>query len=200
AIPSDRECKGRPRVVTVQSRAVSLTELEITVSDTGFGISPEVRESLFEPGAPVSASGLRPGFGLAIAKRIVPELKGTISVSETGPTGTTLAVRLPRLHPEEEQPDTRKSHFELLQSPYRVLVVDDEPMLARAVKRALDSFAVEVVTDGEEALALLENEPTFDVILCDLMMPRVSGAELFRRVSSQNPHLSQRFVFMTGGA
>lgn len=197
AIPNDQ---GRPRVVRVQSRGVSLTELEITVSDTGFGISPEMRDSLFEPSAPVSASGVSPGFGLAISKRIVQELNGSISVSETGPAGTTLQVRLPRVQQEEQQPESRKSHYDLLQSPYRVLVVDDEPMLARAVKRALDPFIVQVATDGEEALALLDSEPEFDVILCDLMMPRVSGAELFRRISLQNPHLSKRFVFMTGGA
>jgi PAS domain S-box-containing protein len=197
AIPNDQ---GRPRVVRVHSRAVSLTELEITVSDTGFGISPEMRDSLFEPSAPVSASGVSPGFGLAISKRIVQELNGSISVSETGPAGTTLEVRLPRLPQEEQQPDSRKSHYDLLQSPYRVLVVDDEPMLARAVKRALDPFVVHVASDGQEALAVLESEPEFDVILCDLMMPRISGADLFRRISLQNPHLSKRFVFMTGGA
>jgi two-component system, cell cycle sensor histidine kinase and response regulator CckA len=64
----------------------------------------------------------------------------------------------------------------------------------------LDPFIVQVATDGQEALALLDSEPEFDVILCDLMMPRVSGAELFRRISLQNPHLSKRFVFVTGGA
>ena len=197
AIPNDQ---GRPRVVRVQSRAVSPTELEITVSDTGFGISPEVRESLFEPGASVRGWGLSPGFGLAISKRIVQELNGTISVSETGPGGTTLAVRLPRVAREEQAPDSRKSHYDLLQSPYRVLVVDDEPMLARAVKRALDPFVVQVATDGQEALTVIETEPEFDVILCDLMMPRISGADLFHKVSLQHPHLSQRFVFMTGGA
>lgn len=197
AIPDE---SGRPQVVRVQSRAVSLTEVEITISDTGLGISPEVRESLFEPAASVRSSGVGPGFGLAISKRIVQELNGSIEVAETGPAGTTLAVRLPRLPVEETQPESRKSHYDLLHSPYRVLVVDDEPMIARAIKRALDPFVVQVATDGIDALTALENEPEFDVILCDLMMPRISGADLFRRIEEQNPHLTKRFVFMTGGA
>src|SRR5690606_31471433 len=82
---------------------------------------------------------------------------------------------------------------------YRVLVVDDEPLIARAIKRALAPFVVHIANDGEEALAALAGN-TFDAILCDLMMPRVSGADLYAHIEENYPHLLGRIVFMTGGA
>jgi CheY-like chemotaxis protein len=87
----------------------------------------------------------------------------------------------------------------LSQTPYRILVVDDEPLIARAIKRALAPYVVQIANDGEEALAALARN-TFDAILCDLMMPRVSGADLYAHIEKNYPHLLNRIVFMTGGA
>ncbi len=82
---------------------------------------------------------------------------------------------------------------------HRVLIADDDPFLARALGRALTgSFDVEVAEGGAVALALLEQE-TFDVVLCDLTMPEVSGAEVFLRVKEMRPEQLSSFVFMTGG-
>jgi len=78
------------------------------------------------------------------------------------------------------------------------LLVDDEDMLRRSTSRALADFEVVCVKSGPEALTLLATDSDFDAILCDVMMPRMSGAELFARCHRATPRLAQRFVFASG--
>jgi CheY-like chemotaxis protein len=82
----------------------------------------------------------------------------------------------------------------------RVLVVDDEPMLGRAIGRGLREHEVVAVTSGAEALALLQGGDRFDVILCDLMMPDMPGFDLHDQLRLVAPDQAERMVFMTGGA
>ena len=85
----------------------------------------------------------------------------------------------------------------------RVLVVDDEPALAAMIARMIeDEFDVELAADAHGAMANLTaaREGLPDVILCDLMMPHVSGADLYRNATRALPGIERRFVFMTGGA
>jgi CheY-like chemotaxis protein len=81
----------------------------------------------------------------------------------------------------------------------RVLVVDDEVVIGNVVRRILRDHDVVHVTDAEQAMSLLLRE-TFDVILCDVMMPGMSGVDLFEMVCRDHPLLQKRFVFVTGGA
>ena len=81
------------------------------------------------------------------------------------------------------------------------MLVDDEPTIGAAVRRALAAHHdVVVFTDGHAALEAIAAGPSFDVILCDLMMPDVTGMEVFAYVKSERPQLAPRVVFMTGGA
>ena len=81
----------------------------------------------------------------------------------------------------------------------RVLVVDDEPLVASAARRLLArSHEVQVAHCGRSALVLLENA-RFDAVLCDLMMPNMTGIELHARLSQSQPQLAARMVFLTGG-
>ncbi len=83
----------------------------------------------------------------------------------------------------------------------RVLIVDDEPALGRALRSLLAvDHHVQLAANGVEALELLASGPAPDVVLCDLMMPGMTGPELHARVLSERPALAARFVFMTGGA
>lgn len=83
----------------------------------------------------------------------------------------------------------------------RVLIVDDEPSMGRTLAIALGpEFDVEIATSGEAALAILDRDETFEVILCDLMMPGVSGMDVHARLKADHPELAARMVFMTGGA
>jgi CheY-like chemotaxis protein len=83
----------------------------------------------------------------------------------------------------------------------RVLVVDDEVAVGRTIQRLLgDRHDVVVVTSGAEALDLLDAGQEFDVVLCDISMPEMTGIEIHARASSRNPDLADRFIFMTGGS
>ena len=80
----------------------------------------------------------------------------------------------------------------------RILLVDDEDMLRRSVARTLADFEVVSVSSGAEALAIFAHDEDFDAILSDVMMPGMSGPELFARCYHDYPHLAQRFVFTSG--
>lgn len=82
----------------------------------------------------------------------------------------------------------------------RVLIVDDEPLIGTTLKVLLaDEHDVTVAKSGSEAREVLQKDPGYDVILCDLMMPEVSGMELFAWLCTEAPKLSKRMIFMTGG-
>lgn len=97
----------------------------------------------------------------------------------------------PELVPQSTAPAQAKT---------RVLVVDDEPMLGRAIRRGLREHDVIVVTSGSDALELLQRGERFDAVLCDLMMPSMPGFDLHDQVLLLAPEQAERMVFMTGGA
>ncbi len=81
----------------------------------------------------------------------------------------------------------------------RVLVVDDDAMLCRSISRMLRPFDVTQAGGGAEALQILQGGEPFDVILCDIMMPDMSGPELYQAMADVRPELQARVLFMTGG-
>jgi CheY-like chemotaxis protein len=83
----------------------------------------------------------------------------------------------------------------------RVLVIDDEHMVSSSLARMLGSrYLVTTMHGGREALDLLQKDPSFDVILCDLMMPEMSGMDFFAEIGRKFPALEPRVIFLTGGA
>jgi CheY-like chemotaxis protein len=85
-------------------------------------------------------------------------------------------------------------------APLRVLLVDDEPHILRAYRRALRGHDIAVANDGAEALALIRASGGFDLVVCDVTMPAMNGVQLFERVRSECPALAARFVFATAGS
>ncbi|HME90910.1 MAG TPA: response regulator [Myxococcaceae bacterium] len=83
----------------------------------------------------------------------------------------------------------------------RILVIDDEPIVGAAVRRTLcKEHDVTVVGSGREALDLIASGQRFDLLLSDVMMPNMSGMELFAELAQREPEASRRMVFFTGGA
>lgn len=80
----------------------------------------------------------------------------------------------------------------------RILIVDDELYVRKALKRALSKYEIVLAADGQEAIDHIQSEP-FDVVLCDLLMPSVSGIDVYQHVSEHSPGQEERFVFLTGG-
>ena len=101
--------------------------------------------------------------------------------------------------PEDERDTEAPPNIEPADA-LRVLVVDDEALVAQSLRRILRGHEIVIANRGADAVEMLKEGPPFDVVLCDLMMPDVDGMEVFRRVQDEKPEAADRFVFMTGGA
>ena len=178
----------------------------VEVEDTGIGIPPDRVAHIFEPFWTSKPKGVGTGLGLSICHGIVTAAGGDIRVVSSVPgDGTLVRIELPAA-PAEAGADARPAPPSGGSSPApgaprpRILVIDDEVQLAATLRAGLEaSFEVRVATSGKDALAMLEEEDP-DFVLCDLMMPEISGMELYERVLASRPALADRFVFMTGGA
>ncbi len=172
------------------------------VSDTGCGIPPEDLERVFEPFFTTKKLGLGSGLGLSITRNILTEFGGDIRVESQVGGGTRMIVRLPvsaRRPAESVEPTVPTATARVV--PGRVLVVDDEAAIRKILTRALSPpHAVVLAASGREAKTILEQDPAFDVILSDLMMPEMTGMELHAWLVTQNPALARRCVFISGGA
>ena len=170
------------------------------VSDNGTGIEEDRLSRVFEPFFTTKSVSEGTGLGLAICRNIVQAAGGTIDVRTKPGEGTTFVVRLPRstraYAPAPTQlPSTRKGTGRAT-----VIVIDDEPLVGRSIRRALRGHDVELYSSGREAIGRLRSGQPFDIVFCDLMMPEVSGIEVYNQVARDVPDLGSRFVFMTGGA
>lgn len=171
------------------------------VSDTGKGISTEDVDKLFEPFFTTKGIGLGSGLGLAICRSIVTGFGGEIRVMSAEGYGSQFIVRLP-VRKSEREADQLKCVTERPPQPVirgRILVVDDEPGVRTAIRRMLRNHEIVEVSSGEDAQSLLETDQAFDLILCDLMMPRMSGMDLHKWLIARDQPLSNRMLFITGG-
>lgn len=174
----------------------------VDIGDTGTGIPPEIRPRLFTPFFSTKPIGVGTGLGLAISHRIITQFGGTISFDTEVGKGTTFHITLPvsggPALPQHTQKMWTRSPAARRGS---VLVVDDEESLAQALRRFLSvEHNVTAVYRARDALDLLELGTRYDVILCDLMMPQITGMELHAEVARLDPAQAARFVFLTGGA
>ncbi len=205
AIPDERA--GRhDTVIRVRIDLPQPGEGVVEIQDCGMGIEPEHLPHIFEPYYTTRAHSGGTGLGLFISHGIVVKLGGHIEVQSKRGEGTTVSVCLPAVAqtprafaPEPAPPATRVAPPSVAPR-LRVLIVDDEPGVGRVLSRMLRAHETEVVGDGASALQKLASDRRFDVILCDLMMPDVSGIDLYERLSQSDPELAQRVVFVTGGA
>ncbi|HEX6839573.1 MAG TPA: ATP-binding protein [Polyangia bacterium] len=172
-------------------------ELRIIVGDSGVGIAAPALSRIFDPFYTTKPVGEGTGLGLAISYDIVRRLGGTISVESEVGRGTRFAVCLPRV---EVAPAVTARLPAGGATSGTVLVVDDERPLATAIARELAArMQVELVHSGGDALRALGRD-RFDAVLCDLRMPDLSGAEVYRRTAARDREQAARFVFITGVA
>jgi PAS domain S-box-containing protein len=176
-------------------------QVVIAVSDSGRGVPPELRARVFDPFFTTRPVGAGAGLGLSVCHGIVTALGGTIALDDRPGGGTICTVRLPADQRGEARAPAEAAPAPGLDRPgAHLLVVDDEPRVAAALVRALEGHEVTALRDARAALELLGSGAEFDVILCDLMMPELSGMAFYTAVKAQRPGLERRIVFMTGGA
>lgn len=172
----------------------------IEVSDTGCGIAPDAIGRIFDAFYTTKEIGMGTGLGLAICQRIITDMNGTLTVKSKLGVGSTFRICLPTASKTVSAPSVMPVEKTAPQTG-RILVVDDEEIVARVVQRSLgDSYEILTSTSAWAALALVEAGQTFDVILCDLMMPIMTGMELHAALLEHSPAQAQRMMFMTGGA
>jgi signal transduction histidine kinase/CheY-like chemotaxis protein len=193
-------------IVRVVTRADELGRCVVEVSDTGEGIAPEHVARIFEPFFTTKRPGST-GLGLNICHGVVASMGGSIDVESTVGKGSTFRVTLPAARqraPRATAPARAQRAQDSSPPPpprFRILVVDDEPMMARAVQRLLDAeHDVVATTDPCSAVEQVRAGARFDAILCDLMMPAMSGMDVYDAIVKLEAEQARRMVFMTGGA
>jgi PAS domain S-box-containing protein len=194
--------EGHAETNEVRVRASSSADRKsviVEIEDTGAGMPPKIVARIFDPFFTTKPVGVGIGLGLSISHQIVQSIGGEMSVTSTVGQGTTFRVTLrasvaePFLEPVETTGSSTP--------PLRILMIDDEAAVGRAVRALLEpDHEVVPVTRAKTALSRLVAGETFDVILCDLMMPEMSGIEFYMELVRLVPHYQDRVVFVTGGA
>jgi signal transduction histidine kinase/CheY-like chemotaxis protein len=192
AIHAAQVREGFAGIVEAQVRRKG-EDIVVEIHDNGPGIPAEVKPRIFEPFFTTKAPDQGTGLGLPIARDAVEAHGGTLEVESERGRGATFRMRLPIVAvPARANPTTVRP---------RVLVVDDDDGVARALERILRSdYDVTVARSGEQALDLLGGGHAFDAMLVDIAMPGIDGPELYERIRTRWPGLEKKIVFATGGA
>ena len=172
----------------------------LEVNDDGPGVPDEVQPRVFDPFFTTKDVGKGTGLGLTVAYAIVQEHGGRIMLKSQQGSGASFVLELPAgdgpLKPPQPAQVERTSNAA---AGARVLVVEDEAALGAAVAESLqdDGFVVERASDGLEALERVRGQH-FDLIICDLKMPRLDGTQFYRELETAQPDAARRVMFVTG--
>ena len=177
----------------------------VTVTDNGSGVAPDIAQRLFRPFA--STKGIRgTGLGLYISRQLVREAEGELDLVKRAEPGARFLVWLPTARqavpaapaaaPQSRVSPTPKKSLEGI----RILLVDDEELIRRPMGRFLTKRGAEITEAGDGLAALDRLKDGFEphVILADLRMPRMDGAEFYERLQQERPALAERVLFLSG--
>ncbi len=185
----------QPRRILVQVQSSHPESLRLVVADNGPGIPPELQARVFEPFVTTRSLGEGAGLGLSIVRSIVKEHQGAISLEARAEGGTLVAVTLPA---------TAGAQFPspvLAPERGRILVIDDDQEVNALIERTLTRAGYSVHTEFSPGAALKRlTDESFDAIVCDLLLPEMSGIELYERIARLKPELAERLIFITGDA
>ena len=216
------EEQGRGGTMRVRTRRVAEKRVLLEVSDDGPGIPAAIQARIFDPFFTTKPAGVGTGLGLAIVLGIVQEHGGHVRVLSPAGGGATFSVELPTASVVEipapwvekkRAGDATEERLPVLEpltnaqagpmrSSYagmRVLVVEDEPTVARLIGDVLEEegLQVDVLLDGREALQRVNRE-SYDLVICDMKMPELDGELLYQTLVQADSPVQGRFVFVTG--
>jgi signal transduction histidine kinase/BarA-like signal transduction histidine kinase len=192
---------GRGLMVLRSWHAPERDAVLLEVSDDGPGIPDDVQQKIFDPFFTTKAVGKGTGLGLTVAYAIAQEHGGRIAVTSPPGGGAAFVLELPSggTIVRAPAPAVTVPAHDTVPVGTRALVVEDEVALGEAVADALRDagFEVDRAGDGEEAIERTQTR-AYDVIICDLKMPRVDGMAFFNHLASTAPALTRRLLFVTG--
>ena len=180
-------------------RSGDQTRLE--VSDTGCGMPAEVVDQIFEPFFTTKSVGQGTGMGLFVTRNVVKSMGGSLEVESAPGVGSRFVISLrhceaPSVSLEPCGADRESS------SParsLRILVIDDEESVLVYLQRALPHHCLTIKSNPRDALERILGGSDDDLVLCDLMMPEMTGMELYAEVQQGRPEFAKRMLFMTAG-
>jgi signal transduction histidine kinase/CheY-like chemotaxis protein len=195
AIP-DHRTDGR---VVIRAE-VTGDRVRLVVEDNGPGMPPEVLRRAFEPFFTTKPFGSGTGLGLAVSRGLVTGMGGDLRLESQVGAGTCATVELPASAPPLPAAPAESAVDAPDRPRLQLLVVDDEPAVLASIRRLLEPrYGVEVAADVDSGLEHLAGR-SYDLVLCDVMMPGGGGERLFRTLRERSPSAARRVVFLTGGA
>ncbi|MGD0017221.1 MAG: PAS domain-containing protein [Verrucomicrobiia bacterium] len=172
----------------------------LSISDTGYGMTSEVKAHLFEPFFTTKPSGMGTGLGLATSYGIVKQAGGYISAYSEAGRGTTFVIYLPLVEEGAETQTPEPTTPKLLGGTETILLVEDEAVVREMVGMVLRElgYTVHEAANGEEALLVIEQtgKQNIDLLITDLVMPRMGGKELAARMQASHP--KTKILFISG--
>jgi CheY-like chemotaxis protein len=188
------------RVAVAEGHLKSGDYVELSVQDTGSGMTEETRRRAIEPFFTTKPTGQGPGLGLSQVYGVARESGGTLLIDSEPGRGTTVRIILPASEPPQEPVDSLSQAPRAAQASgeqVRVLVVDDDRLVRRFMSDSLRNLKYDVtdVENGEQALECLEREH-FDMLVADFAMPGMNGAEVARAAKERQPGIK---VLMVSG-
>lgn len=202
ALPAGGVEGGR---IIARTRTDETGRAVIEIEDNGPGMAPDVVRRAFDPFFTTKPVGVGTGLGLSICRNIITSMGGDIEIDSFEGRGTTVRVALPPSCVEEAeaptQPDVEGAEKPSRTRRGRVLVVDDDPMVGKAMLRMLGpTVDARWVGEARKALKVLQDHPHYDAVVCDLMMPDMTGMDFHRSLVEAGSPLADRIIFVTGGA
>jgi len=172
----------------------------VEVADTGSGIPPEHLHRIFDPFFTTKPVGLGTGIGLALCHSTIKAMNGEILVESTLGAGSRFRVLLPSAGDVTEVSPAPISSDAVRRTvaPQRVLVLDDDRAVGEALRQGLPQHDVTVVSSAQAGLDAVKGK-AFNVILCDVMMPVMTGIDFYEALARIDPSQLNRVVFITGG-
>jgi len=162
----------------------------LSITDTGVGMDEETQQHIFEPFFTTKELERGSGLGLASVYGIVKQHDGFVDVTSSPGTGSTFAIYLPARRNITIEKDAPLLREDIVRGEGRILLVDDEEMILEVGRDLLQALGYTVTTasNGQEALDIYQKEsPTFDLVILDMIMPDMDGAEVFSRLKKVDP-------------